>query len=164
MGNKHFINLASTIFLVLALASCSPSEKQLKAEAERKAKEIEQAQLDVLQSKVRNSAKDPISTQFQKMKLVHNNTELCGEINAKNSYGGYVGFKPFAVTVDGSVIVLQKISMEDARMLSKLNAEERKLLNLKNTVIILKLEGQSGAKEYITDYLMMEKFAYWSEC
>ena len=30
---------------------------------------------------------------------------LCGEVNAKNSYGGYVGFKRFVVTSEGMVSI-----------------------------------------------------------
>lgn len=47
---------------------------------------------------VADEMKDPQSVQFRKLKGVKDakgNEGLCGEINAKNSYGGYIGFKPF---------------------------------------------------------------------
>lgn len=41
---------------------------------------------------VRNSLKDPTSAKFQNLK------KYCGEVNAKNSYGGYTGFKKFYIS------------------------------------------------------------------
>lgn len=43
-------------------------------------------------SAVKNSLKDPDSAQFQDVK------GYCGEVNAKNSYGGYTGFKKFYIS------------------------------------------------------------------
>ena len=46
--------------------------------------------------------KDPISTQFRNLAIVQNSDpkskSLCGSLNAKNSHGGYIGFKLFYVT------------------------------------------------------------------
>lgn len=41
--------------------------------------------------------KDPISIQLNKVRYRKNDrrTEWCGEVNAKNSYGAYVGFRRF---------------------------------------------------------------------
>lgn len=50
---------------------------------------------------VRLLMKDPSSTQFQGLKLVTNLKgikSVCGLVNSKNSYGGYVGYKPFSYT------------------------------------------------------------------
>jgi hypothetical protein len=43
--------------------------------------------------------KDPVSAQFSNLTLRESDTEisLCGSVNAKNSYGGYVGVKKFYV-------------------------------------------------------------------
>lgn len=51
---------------------------------------------------VRRQLKDPESARFQNTRLAAyaGGMVLCGEINAKNSYGGYVGFKRF---VAGSI-------------------------------------------------------------
>lgn len=46
---------------------------------------------------VRNSLKDPVSAQFRNLRGGKSNGSVCGEINAKNSFGGYVGFQPFVV-------------------------------------------------------------------
>jgi hypothetical protein len=51
---------------------------------------------------VARNFKDPASAQWRSLYLM-NGTTLCGEVNAKNSYGGYVGFRAFYVdTVTGS--------------------------------------------------------------
>ncbi|MCM5533177.1 MULTISPECIES: hypothetical protein [Acinetobacter] len=59
--------------------------------------------LDVQKAKslLQNMMKDPDSTQFRNIKEVTNTVgekSVCGEVNAKNSYGGYVGYRSFAYT------------------------------------------------------------------
>ena len=41
--------------------------------------------------------RDPSSAQFRAVRVVDagGKDALCGSINAKNGFGGYVGFKPF---------------------------------------------------------------------
>lgn len=41
--------------------------------------------------------KDPLSDQFRNVRLVStaNGRIVCGEVSAKNLYGGYIGFLPF---------------------------------------------------------------------
>ena len=50
--------------------------------------------------------KDPSSVQFRRVeiKMFKGNRIVCGELNAKNSYGGYVGFKKFIAGVSGFLI------------------------------------------------------------
>jgi len=55
---------------------------------------------------VRNLLKDPNSAQIRK---VYRNSfgsgfVYCGEVNGKNAYGGYVGFKPFVSGVNDALI------------------------------------------------------------
>ena len=45
---------------------------------------------------------DPSSVQFQNVTSYSNNV-ICGEFNAKNQMGGYVGFKPFVYSWHGLV-------------------------------------------------------------
>lgn len=56
----------------------------------------------------RRVLKDPDAAQFRNLFVAEYTTKygtkitiLCGEVNAKNSYGGYVGFRSFAVESDG---------------------------------------------------------------
>ena len=65
--------IAGILGLGLVLSGCSNIEKET-------------------EERVRNSLKDPQSAQFQNVK------GYCGEVNAKNSYGGYTGFKQFYVS------------------------------------------------------------------
>lgn len=71
--------------------------------------------------------KDPSSAQFRNVRIVSWGSEkvVCGEINAKNSYGGYVGFKRFVgsptrVTIE-PVSVSTRMSGYDAQLLRDLN-------------------------------------------
>ncbi|QDC37100.1 hypothetical protein [Sphingobium fuliginis] len=70
---------------VAALGSCSSQE---------------QAQADKLKAQVAAKMKDPESARFTHLKV--HLAQLCGEVNAKNSFGGYEGAERFSV-VDGSV-------------------------------------------------------------
>lgn len=62
------------------------------------------------QKEIRNQMKDPESAKFKGVKQITNlrgEMAVCGEVNSKNSYGGYVGYKTFAyksgkAVIDGS--------------------------------------------------------------
>ena len=72
--------IALTIIMALGfVAGCSNVEKETMAA-------------------VKNNLKDPESAQFKDV------DGYCGEVNVKNSYGGYTGFKRF-ISVDGSTVI-----------------------------------------------------------
>lgn len=55
-------------------------------------------------SAVTRDLKDPSSAQYRNLYISEStgaHHTLCGEINAKNGYGAYVGFKPFYAEVEG---------------------------------------------------------------
>jgi hypothetical protein len=54
-----------------------------------------------LKAKVVAGLKDPESAQFQGLQLVWTGRALCGQVNAKNSYGGYAGAKAFVADANG---------------------------------------------------------------
>ncbi|MBY0243026.1 MAG: hypothetical protein K2X55_27330 [Burkholderiaceae bacterium] len=54
-----------------------------------------------VQQQVVGSLKDPESAKFQNIYVKWGT--VCGEVNARNSYGGYVGFQPF-YSIDGDVL------------------------------------------------------------
>lgn len=58
------------------------------------------------QNAVRGYLKDPDSAKFQNMRIVDFNggKAVCGNMNGKNSYGGYVGFKSFVAGTMGAKI------------------------------------------------------------
>lgn len=56
------------------------------------------------ESVVKEGLKDPESARFQGEYLARDRSgdlELCGEVDAKNSFGGYVGFRRFVVSIVG---------------------------------------------------------------
>lgn len=56
---------------------------------------------ELLKAKVAGTLKDPQSAQFEGLQLVWEGRAMCGQVNAKNSYGGYVGVKAFVVDANG---------------------------------------------------------------
>ena len=66
----------------------------------------EQIIIDTALSQVRNSLKDPDSALFKNVRLVDyfDGKVICGDVNAKNSYGGYVGYTPFVAGVNAADI------------------------------------------------------------
>lgn len=61
-----------------------------------------------LEGAVTENLKDPSSAKFRKIELVDSKEAnkpgegiYCGEVNAKNSYGGYTGYMPFIAAVLG---------------------------------------------------------------
>jgi len=60
--------------------------------------------------KVKSVLKDPDSAKFQNIKTVINSIgqeSICGEVNARNSFGGYTGFSSFSYT-NGTVIFFEE--------------------------------------------------------
>lgn len=63
--------------------------------------------ISIGQNEVSAVMKDPDSSKFRNVKFVQKeesedgtiNGYVCGEINAKNSYGAYAGFSPFMVNL-----------------------------------------------------------------
>jgi hypothetical protein len=66
----------------------------------------EQALIDASLEAARNQLKDPGSAEFRYVGLVQHarGKVVCGQINAKNSYGGYVGYKVFAASPLGATV------------------------------------------------------------
>lgn len=65
-------------------------------------KTLEKAKKAVLEG-----LKDPDSAKFNNVRLVKylEGSVVCGEINAKNSYGGYVGYRQFVGGIDDASII-----------------------------------------------------------
>lgn len=62
----------------------------------------------IVRESLSNLMKDPGSVQFRNVGAVRDETgaiTVCGEINAKNSFGGYVGFTPFYGRLAGGEFV-----------------------------------------------------------
>ena len=94
---------AASAAMAEAAASAKAAQMEAEAvvraqhEAENKTRSAEDL-IASLKSKVSAVLKDPDSAQFRVVRLADNQTTLCGEVNSKNSFGGYVGFRPFIVS------------------------------------------------------------------
>ena len=62
---------------------------------------------------VRSSLKDPTSAQFSKVTVSDIGIFVCGYVNAKNSFGGYVGPTRFAVVVGQGKVLFEGTADKD---------------------------------------------------
>jgi hypothetical protein len=155
--NMRSLALLSVLGVCLIVTGCGPSEAEVKAENARKEKEVETAKIEALKTKVADGLSDPLSAQFRQLKYLADSNSLCGEINAKNSLGGYAGFKKFGVSVDGDAVILNRINFEMAALSDdELNDQ------------IVKLHVAMGLREvdinYISDQVYRKSFKYWEKC
>ena len=65
---------------------------------------------DKVREAVKERLKDPESAQFRKFRKVSDG-EICGEVNAKNSYGGYTGFSAFIYFVKDDRAIIDQIAV-----------------------------------------------------
>ena len=81
----------------LFLGACAPQLKTQRPTVVQ-AITLKPVQLATIQKAAASGLKDPGSAQFDDVAatlLSDGTTYICGKVNAKNSYGGYIGFKPF---------------------------------------------------------------------
>lgn len=67
-------------------------ERKAKIQAQQDARDKDRATQYSVEQAIRSASKDPDSVQFQ------NQSGGCGQVNAKNSFGGYTGFKRYVFT------------------------------------------------------------------
>lgn len=93
---KHYV---LAIAVIATLPGCSKRDPNAPPEMDEKAL-IEEAKMQI-----RANLKDPDSAQFRNVRWERKQSLviLCGEVNAKNSFGGYVGFKPFHAVQPGLI-------------------------------------------------------------
>lgn len=77
-----------------------------------------------------SSLKDPESAQFRNERLTASGA-LCGEVNSKNSFGGYLGFKHYILAGPGANYI------EDAGVLGIWSAKDTQLRDQEETAIRL---------------------------
>lgn len=100
---KKILVVILVIFLVLAF---SVANKKYKAHVvEQQAIAEEKSAIDRAEKAVRSLLKDPDSGKFTGSALNKKTGAVCGSVNAKNSYGGYVGFLPYIVTSSGEAMI-----------------------------------------------------------
>lgn len=97
-----------TVFLVMALAGTVAACDRIPG--------TDQHAISAAQLKAAENLRDPLAAQFRRVKLVQHpptadskakpDRFVCGEMNAKNAYGGYIGFSRFFVDIDREVVAL----------------------------------------------------------
>ncbi|VVN18497.1 hypothetical protein PS645_04176 [Pseudomonas fluorescens] len=75
---------------LLTLSGCQDSEEQRLLTL-----------ADAAKKSIAERYKDPESVIFKDLKLDWQQQHICGELNAKNGYGGYTGFERFRADLDG---------------------------------------------------------------
>lgn len=80
------------------LAAKPMPNKKLDPMAE--AKRLGVAAVEKVKRDILESMKDPDSAKFRRITISPDGSMVCGEVNAKNSMGGYVGFKKFVNIAD----------------------------------------------------------------
>lgn len=100
---RSYVFTAFAVFvLAFGAASAAPT------------KDAHTKQIQAAKKAVADALKDPASAQFREVTFKESTRAVCGEVNGKNSYGGYVGFTPFAYEESGIVhLVPTSISSAD---------------------------------------------------
>ncbi len=91
------------MFVVLALAGCANAGAQMQLRAAPvEPVSLTPQQLQTVDSTIRGIMKDPDSAKFKNIVSSRRDgtVYVCGSVNAKNSFGGYVGFSPFRVDIE----------------------------------------------------------------
>ena len=93
------------IAAIIALAGCSPGQPMISAPITLSASETGMAE-----QAIAGRLRDPGSAQFREITgyaLEDGSRIICGEVNARNGFGGYAGFSPFYVRIrNGEVLRL----------------------------------------------------------
>ena len=95
------VPLAAT--LALTLVACTPGETVMVTPVA-----LTDQETALAQAAVANRLRDPMSAQFREIAgyaLPDGGRIVCGELNARNGFGGYNGFAPFYVRLRGAEAV-----------------------------------------------------------
>ncbi|WP_320153001.1 hypothetical protein [uncultured Tolumonas sp.] len=98
------------------------TKEQIDAEVKENVRKSMSIELEVKSERaVRNSLKDPDSAKFKGFYMSKKNAG-CGLVNAKNSFGGYVGFKRFIS--DGKTSIVEDTDSSFQEVWEKLCASQ----------------------------------------
>lgn len=90
-------SIATLAFVSLLLAGCQTAGGGLPTPKEIRAAELSPILVDAVHTGVRAGLKDPESARFGVTRgaVADGTMYACGYVNAKNSFGGYTGEKPY---------------------------------------------------------------------
>jgi hypothetical protein len=77
--------------------------------------ELKAQQKVEVQRRVSRLMKDPSSAQFEEIRAFQRDgiVTVCGSVNARNGYGGYVGFGPFVADMDPTTNAVTNVVVPD---------------------------------------------------
>ena len=76
----------------------------------KQTKELDAAKIIAVKMFVTHGLKDPDSAKFRSVKVKWDT--VCGEVNAKNSYGGYAGYRRF-YSIDGKDLHMEESNFSE---------------------------------------------------
>jgi hypothetical protein len=135
------------VLLSFVLAGCGPSPEEKRMAAEK-------VIIGDFQEKVIAGFKDPASTQFR----------FCGELNTKNGYGAYDGFKPFGFEKEVGLVVLNGIPIIEVMTMADMDQKQRDEYMRKQAGGFLMVGDRAKAVQILADGMDFGKFKYWKEC
>ena len=97
---RKVVALVSITFLAGCLAATDPNT----IEVTTTPKKLSKAELTLVKTLVAEQSREPEAVRFRSLtgyQASNGHTIICGEWNAKNAYGGYVGYTPLWVRMDG---------------------------------------------------------------
>ena len=99
-------NLLALVLLVFTHGVSSAPPKDVFSDKQR---------IELTKHTLESSLKDPASVQYKNVGIIAKKAgtkTVCGEYNAKNSFGGYGGFKRFAAPTSNSFLLDTNVDME----------------------------------------------------
>lgn len=97
------------LFALASLAACAMNDTPLTTRPEP----VTAADRSAINIAVVDRLKDPATAQLrgvQAFSLSNGDRAICGEVNGRNSFGGYVGFQPFYIRTRGGQIVTFEVA------------------------------------------------------
>ena len=109
---RHYCVKAAILCCVVVLFGCEDQVRDVGSGSKEKLKKVNdkltKTFAEILKVEVKDGLKDPESAQLKNIahygayttfmdgtRIQLSNHTICGEVNSKNFYGGYVGFRPF---------------------------------------------------------------------
>lgn len=108
-GLAGFVVLISVVGWIGEMTQ-TPAQRSARYEAQELQRSINQLRRDRedlefrAQEAVRRSLRDPSSAQFRSLFPLLGTRTVCGEVNARNAFGGLTGFRPFIV-INGTAFI-----------------------------------------------------------
>lgn len=95
--------------IVLVLASSSASSQTIVDDL----RDIDPTLAKQIAADVAENFADPIATQIRRLHRSPSHADsICGQVNTKNQYGGYVGFKPFRYLTERRKVYFENTGCE----------------------------------------------------